>query len=213
MNSQLSDDYRASMMRARMQIIICSDGKRRNALGSIPVHEQIKNFWDRVSIKGKNECWMWRGAVCGSKRNYGAARWNGRLTKAHRIAYEITNGPIPKGLLGCHKCDNTLCVNPDHIFIGTQKDNLEDMRRKGRQPPPFALRGEDHPRSTLTERKVIMIKALKRQGKLQREIALATGVSMSALASVLQGRTWRHIQITKDSLSSTAGLRKSPTMK
>ncbi len=91
-------------------------------------------LWSRVDKRGDDECWEWQGGrvPCG----YGsiglgkAAAGNGRT---HRVAWEITNGPIPEGMSVCHRCDNRLCCNPAHLFLGTNHDNVKDRDIKGRQ--------------------------------------------------------------------------------
>lgn len=191
--SKLTKAFRASSMRARMQVSVCRDGMRRNALLPLTVPQQIDAFWKKVKKGADNECWMWLGATCGSNSKYGHALFGGTLKKAHRIAYEITFGEIPKGMLACHKCDNSLCVNPNHIFIGTYRDNILDMIKKGRQVKA-TMRGEESPRCKITEAQVIKAKFLRRtQGLMYKEIAKATGISRTNVSSILEGRSWRHV--------------------
>lgn len=97
---------------------------------------RIYHFEPKVDKKSKHECWQWTGLVK-PNRPYGyvSKRYDKTIAKwfAHRLAWMFRyNCPVPKGLNCCHTCDNTLCVNPDHIFLGTQKQNLDDARRKGR---------------------------------------------------------------------------------
>lgn len=87
------------------------------------------DFWSHVH-KYSGGCWRWRRTVDG--RGYGQLTVNGRLVRAHRHAYELTNGPIPEGAVLCHSCDYRLCVNPAHLFVGSQRDNMQDMASKGR---------------------------------------------------------------------------------
>lgn len=104
-------------------------------------------------------CWLWTGSVnaCG----YGTIGRNGRSGLAHRLAYEMYCGPIPEGLNVLHKCDTPRCVNPDHLFLGTQAENIADMESKGRSVHPHS---ENHGRATLTNEEVRLI----RQSKLKR---------------------------------------------
>jgi len=86
---------------------------------------------ERSVIDEKTGCRLWQMST-GGQGGYGYFLWHGKWTYAHRAAYEIWVGPIPKEKLICHHCDNPICFNPDHLFLGTQKDNLKDMHAKGR---------------------------------------------------------------------------------
>jgi hypothetical protein len=91
----------------------------------------MKRFWDKVKIAGPNDCWEWQ--ACKNKHGYGEFFFNGRRHGAHRVAYQLTYGDFDQNLVCCHKCDNTSCVNPKHLFLGTQQDNVDDMMKKGRK--------------------------------------------------------------------------------
>lgn len=88
-------------------------------------------FYDKFIAGKSNECWEWKGAI--NNVGYGMFRENNdKMVTAHRKSYELHKGEIPKGMCICHSCDNPKCVNPDHLWLGTIKDNIDDMIRKGR---------------------------------------------------------------------------------
>jgi len=101
--------------------------------------ERVKfRFYRKINKKtGKTKCWNWTGSLA---RGYGNIRVNGTLIGAHRLSYMLHKGDIPKGLLVCHTCDNPNCVNPDHLFLGTQSDNMKDASNKGRLSVPRGKR-------------------------------------------------------------------------
>ena len=96
----------------------------------------MKRFFDK--IEKTDSCWNWKAALRGN--GYGCMKFKGQLLDAHRISWIIHNGDIPKGLLVCHSCDNRKCVNPLHLFLGTQSDNMKDCSNKGRLFMSFGLR-------------------------------------------------------------------------
>ena len=89
-----------------------------------------ERFWSKVDKSGANGCWIWTSTRDG---RYGQFWMDGKLKKAHRVAWLLTHGEPPTGMMACHKCDNPACVNPDHIFWGTMSDNILDSVKKGRQ--------------------------------------------------------------------------------
>lgn len=145
--------------------------------------EEEDRFWSKVEKGSPRACWQWTGAL--SSNGYGVA-FDPQLQAtrhAHRVAWLITYGEYPpKGLDLCHSCDNRACVNPNHLFVGTRTDNMQDMARKGR-----------HGRTVLTPQKVRTIRRLRREGFLLREISAEIGVSVPAVHSVLAGKTWTHV--------------------
>lgn len=115
------------------------------------------------------------------------------LIRAHRLSWELVNGPIPKGIAVCHVCDNPPCVNPAHLFLGTQAENVSDMVAKGRARggPPS---GELHPKAKLTREAVVAIRARYSAGGISlQSLADEHGVSKKTVLNVVKGRIWRDI--------------------
>jgi hypothetical protein len=108
---------------------------------------------------------------------YGRCWYKGAKWLAHRAAWDEANGPIPAGLFVCHHCDNRACINPDHLFLGTNADNMQDMRAKGRSSNGIRPRGEGCTHSKLTEDQVREIRDRAAGGEPQRSIASDYGIS------------------------------------
>ncbi|WKB55159.1 HNH endonuclease [Eleftheria terrae] len=107
--------------------------------------------------------------------------------RAHRVAYQLEVGPIPKGLVVCHCCDNRACVNPRHLFVATQRENVLDMVRKGRRRWPA---GECHPRARLTSEQVL---AIRRDTRSSSQIRAEYKISKSTLSDLRHRKSWRHL--------------------
>lgn len=151
------------------------------------VDSRPKSFWGQVHKT--QDCWIWRG----SRLPSGYGKFKKKLT--HRISWELHNGPIPKGLLVCHHCDNPPCVRPDHLFLGTVKTNAQDMVRKGRCHPP-RLRGEQQGRAKLTETDVRFIRAHYVRGSLEfgaKSLARKFSVAGSLVQRIVTGKSWTHV--------------------
>lgn len=156
--------------------------------------DSIENtFDDHWKEKPETGCWEWQRTK--DKHGYGGLRANNRWVKAYRFSYERSIGPIPKGMSVLHSCDNPPCVNPDHLFLGTQADNLRDMRRKGRHVSGFSkCIGTRNRSSKLTEEDVREIRRLYREnGMTQRQLATQFGVTKTPITLILNGSTWKHV--------------------
>lgn len=103
----------------------------------------MDRFFDKVEVK-ESGCWEWTGAIRG-KSGYGCIKVNGKVANAHRFSFILHNVEIPKGLLVRHICDNRKCVNPDHLILGTYKDNYDDAVKRGRITPPKHEHLKRHP--------------------------------------------------------------------
>jgi predicted XRE-type DNA-binding protein len=139
-----------------------------------------ERFWARVEKTAR--CWLWRGAINAS--GYGVVGVQGKVLRAHRVAYEMFYGLILPGLYCLHTCDNPPCVRPEHLFVGTPADNMHDMARKGRH--------KANPK--LTAEQVKDIHRLYRQEHWnQSRIATLFGVDPSNISLILRNIIWQHI--------------------
>jgi len=140
-------------------------------------------------------CWYWTGSVY--TNGYGRIRAlrskEGKRRLVHRVYYELVIGPIPNGLFICHRCDNRLCINPDHLFLGTAGDNVRDCVAKGRLTQ-YDKRGERHPQAVLTNKMVVAIRAKYiAGGVLQRQLAKEYGVKQGQISRVIRKEGWPHV--------------------
>jgi len=123
-----------------------------------------------------------------SPRGYVYAWYTGKHRLAHRVSWELHNGPIPDGMLVCHHCDNRACVRPGHLFLGTAADNSADMIRKGR-----ARRGETHHTAKLSEADVIAIRRMRASGETQQAVADRFGIALTTVRKIHLRLTWSHL--------------------
>jgi hypothetical protein len=131
----------------------------------------------------KEGCWNWKGVV--STHGYGRI---GTKDLAHRRAYEYANGSIPKGMQVCHKCDNRLCVNPDHLFLGSIGDNMKDKNFKNRQ-----AKGSQVASSKLTENQIREIRNRRELGESYQSLAESFNVGWYTIRAIIKKRSWAHV--------------------
>lgn len=153
-------------------------------------------FWEKV--KKSDGCWLWTASLSAGRYGEMNDRKRGHI-KAHRLSWELHNGSIPDGLEVCHKCDNTLCVRPDHLFLGSHDDNMQDMMRKGRHRvvPKY---GSSNPMAKLTESQVAEIRRLYDSDGVhtkaysgdfsQSKLAKRFGVSRAAISLIVERKVW-----------------------
>lgn len=146
-----------------------------------------ERFWSKVDKSG--DCWEW--IACKTKAGYGQYSVNGSREYTHRLSWEYKYGPITSGIFVCHKCDNPACINPEHLFLGTQKDNMGDCHAKGRGSKPPIHYGESHPMSKLTEEEVIRIRSFSHLGP--PGVGKLFGISRQLAGAVLKRQIWKHI--------------------
>lgn len=145
-------------------------------------------FWSKVDKSG--DCWVWTaGKTTGG---YGVFDLDGSSQYAHRVSYENHYGRVPAGLLVCHTCDVRLCVNPLHLFAGTEQDNMDDMRAKGRSR---AVSGEQHYASKLVSEEV---RAIRASTLPVAELAQQYGVSKSAVYKIIRNQSWKTLDTVQE---------------
>lgn len=174
-----------------------------------------ERFWSKVKkLSDPDACWLW---TAGIRKAYGQF-WDGnKMVAAHRYSYELAHGHIPEGVFVCHHCDTRNCVRPDHLFLGTPKDNTQDAVAKGRiahgdshgtktKPgsvargdshwtrtrPELKPLGEAHAGAKVTEDDVRQIRTMD-ASMSQEKIAIHFGISPQNIGRILRGETWRHI--------------------
>jgi len=150
--------------------------------------QPLESKLTRYSIN-KSGCWIWQGSK--TKDGYGVlGHGRGKQLRAHRAAYMVKHGDIPQNVFVCHKCDNPLCINTDHLFLGTAKDNTQDMIQKKRRAN---LSGENHPSAKLDNEKIELIRTYRKKGMLLAEIAKIFDVTFQTVSHICRGKAWKHI--------------------
>ena len=148
------------------------------------IAERFENLYAACPMSG---CWLWLG--CTDGKGYPAFTIMGKIVPAHRFSWEMHNKASAKGGHVLHKCDVPVCVNPAHLFIGTQADNSLDMKQKGR-----SCYGERNPHSKLTIEAVRDIRRRALMGEASRAIAQSYGIAPAHVRNVVTRKTWKHVQ-------------------
>jgi len=151
-----------------------------------PARPPEERLLARIEFDLMGGCWLFSGLH--TPEGYGRLCRRKTNLVAHRLSWEVHRGPIPDGLVVCHKCDVRACVNPDHLFLGTPADNLRDMVAKGR-----SLRGERNCKAVLTEPKVLEMRRRHAAGERPRDLADEFGLTLSGTEGVVYRKNWKHV--------------------
>ena len=168
-------------MRRRIETHINPQHQRRH-------DDPRQRFEQKYVVEPNTGCWLWIG--CLDQSGYPAiwlTGWNGSR-KASRMSYELYKGRVQKNACVCHKCDMPLCVNPEHLFLGTQTENISDRTNKQR-----SARGEKHGNALLTETQVLDIRQRHKAGETMAMIARSVNVSHGCVSLIVKRKAWKHV--------------------
>ena len=171
----------------------------------ILTEKQSRNFWRKVDKSHVGGCWLWTAAKI--PHGYGYFSMDRRPTYVHRLSYQIHKGPIPPGINVCHNCpsgDNPSCVNPEHLWLGTQMQNQHDMIRKGRDRKATGDRAGGRTKPESFAQKVTREMALAILASTDSHASLGRkyGISTTTVWSIRTGKTWKHLTLPS---SASAG--------
>lgn len=170
---------RAKQGKGRFCSVICRSGDLRS------------RFLSSVGDPLPNGCMPWLKSV--STCGYGCFYYRGRQYIAPRVAYELANGEIPKGLHVLHSCDNPICCNPDHLHLGTHAQNMSEMGERGRASKDGAPKGEENGQATLTAKDVQAIRQRRAAGESYKAIAADFGIGQATVGKIVNRERWNHV--------------------
>lgn len=160
--------------------------------------DEVASFWLNVDRSDPNGCWEWTGRR--KPAGYGSLFIRGKNLVAHRVAWRLVCGPIPPGMFICHHCDNPPCCNPDHLFIGTARDNVRDAIAKGRKDykggwPGIVRYGEHNYTARLTRNDVQTIRKRYIKGNITyQQLADEYGVTIGHIGRIINRQQWAHVK-------------------
>lgn len=157
--------------------------RKRNAQGKFQP-ESIEHVFHSRYRHAESGCWLWSGPL--QRTGYARVWFRGRLIMAHRLSWELINGPIPVGQFVLHRCDVRHCVNPAHLFLGSSRDNTQDMLRK------------DRGGCVLNTKRVLEILERRKNGESIAGIARSFGVHYHTVSRVIHGQQWKHLTARKE---------------
>lgn len=151
------------------------------------VKKKFDGLYRKVKREFRTPCWEWTGTI--NSNGYGFMKVDNKNDKAHRISWRLFKGTT-NGLFVCHHCDNPKCVNPNHLFLGTPKDNSHDAAMKGRYAPQH---GENNACCKLTEQQVLHIRAIYPQVRSYKQLGQSYGVSKVQIGNIITRKHWTRI--------------------
>lgn len=157
--------------------------------------KDVARFWAKVGVVGEGGCRLWEGGR--NEGGYGRFWLHGKHCRSHRVAWVLTRGPIQLGMFVLHKCDNPPCVEGEHLFLGTNKDNMHDMHKKKRN---FLSIGELNGMSKLTEGQVIELLKRYKSGETQVFLAKEYGICQPHVSEIVNRERWGYIKNRSDGL-------------
>lgn len=160
-----------------------------------------KRFFAKVDKNCDNGCWNWTGAIA---NKYGYMLCEGKIRRATHVSLKLVGIEVPRGMCACHKCDNPSCVNPEHLFVGTYSENMNDAKAKGRlgqqrypdkykSGTPPVMKGEENPSSKLTKDQVLEIREKYSVGAKQIPLAQEYGVTQALVSLIIRRKLWSDI--------------------